>query len=111
MTVAETDFTRIPIFITRSTGTIHRIESRPWGEGPACTSEWTVGTATSGLVGDVDCQNCIQYNTPPTWDVVLPDKRYKTGYRVVHEGIADHDLAEEMAAEIPNAYTVDGIPG
>lgn len=104
MTVTETPFTRAPLFVSRS-GTRHRGASRPWGPGAMCTSAFLLGEAINGLAGDVTCKRCIEQATPVTWDVVLPDKRYKTGYRVVHERVGDYTEAEALANKI-----IDDLP-
>lgn len=103
-TPVETPFTRIPLFLSE-TGKRHRVGSYDWGDGVACNDRFLMGRVIEGLVGDVDCEHCLAWRTAPTYDVVTPDKRYKTGYRVVHKAVPEREEAERLANRL-----IDTLP-
>lgn len=99
--MTTTDYERLELFQTLSTGEVHRAATYGHGRGPACVERWMLGQVFSGLSKDVTCRRC-QGREEATYDVVLPDKRYNTGYRVVHEAVALEDaqrLSEEIVTE------------
>lgn len=104
--------TRLPVFVS-STGKVHLRATYRWGMGIACSDRFVTGTIAEALVRDIDCEHCIANDLPATYEVRLPDKRYRVGYRVVHAGLAVPEEADRLAEEVgENAYVapvrVDG---
>jgi hypothetical protein len=104
-----TDYERIDLFVSYSTGTVHKAATYKHGRGPECVEQWMLGRVVSGLVRDLTCLRC-QGKEEPTYDVVFPDKRYSTGYRVVHEAIEDKAQAEALAEETPRSWVIENDP-
>lgn len=91
------------------TGTVHLRESHPWGVGAACTNRMVLGLALLTQYREITCGRCLG-KAPETYEVRLPDKRYKTGYRVVHSGVATAEEAQALAEEIGEKAYVEAVP-
>lgn len=96
---------RVEGFVTR-TGKVHKSASYEWGVGIACSDRFTIGTATSVLVRDINCEHCIEHDLPDTWEVRIADKRYSDGYRVASKGLPSKAAAEALASQIGKKATV-----
>ena len=90
---------RVAVFVS-SAGKVHRSASYSWGVGAACSGRFLSGRPTEALVKDIDCQHCMAHELPDTWEVRIPDRRYKVGYRVAHSGLPSQAEAEVFAATL-----------
>lgn len=100
---------RLPVFVS-STGKVHRRGTYPWGTGTACSDRFVMGIATEALVRDIDCEHCLANDLPATYEVRIPDRRYSTGYRVVHAGLAIQEDAEVLASRAGESAYVEEVP-
>lgn len=107
-TVPLSPDSRLPVFVS-STGKVHRRGTYPWGTGTACSDRFVMGIATEALVRDINCEHCLHNDIPATYEVRLPDRRYKAGYRVVHSGVASKEDAEVLAARIGESAYVEEV--
>lgn len=92
----ESPDTRLRLFQTLDTGLLHRLADSPWPR-PLCMERYVIGKDIEAQVKDISCERCLAWYDPVTYEVRIPDARYKTGYRVVHEQVADEETARALA--------------
>lgn len=101
---------RLPVFVS-STGKVHLRGTYGWGVGTACSDRFVMGNLAEALVRDIDCEHCMAHDLPTNYEVRVPDRRYSTGYRVVHSEVGTMDDAEELASKVGgSAYAVHCPP-
>ena len=98
---------RVSVFVTQ-TGKVHKAAFYVWGPGMACSDAFVLGTSTEALVRDIDCERCRAHDLPGTWEIRIPDRRYKSGYRVVSSGIASEAEADQMVGSIKSSPNFNG---
>lgn len=92
------------------TGTVHYAVDYQWGAGPECTERFLFGEPVHGVERSVTCQRCIVNHLPIVYEVRVPDRRTKIGYRVLDSTEDPDEVGDLLSRHGERAYVAETKP-